>query len=237
MRAKLRYPRPNSLLRTSSPPRGLLGRPLPHMLYANIAFGTPGARKDAKRLLEWLEFPPWSDERILRFLEKHQGQFRRCLEWLSRGSDTNLNEEPDEDDFWDIRMREKWEREPEVKFLQQHGLDHGRALLQPSGQDGSSFWGIELHQRKPRDPLDLICWYILSMLMWDGTVGLRRCQYPKCSKFFQPRTARRRFCSDACRAKDFMGKKSLAEKRKYMRKYRANPRRRRILSMRRAAKT
>lgn len=134
-------------------------------------------------------------------------------------------------------MREKWEREPEVKFLQQHGLDHGGVLLQPTGQDGSSFRGIELDQRKPQDPLDPICWYMLSMLMWDGTVGVRRCKYVKCPKFFRPQTARKLFCSDNCRAKDYMGKKSPEEKRKYMREYRANSSRRRILRKRRAAKT
>jgi hypothetical protein len=120
-------------------------------------------------------------------------------------------------------LSEKWQLEPEVKFLQQHGLDHSGVMLSPIFQTGSSFNGIELEQRKPRDPLDPICWYMLSLLMWDGTVSVGRCKYPKCKKFIYRPTSRRQFCDNNCRAKNGADKKTPEQKRKYMREYRALP--------------
>jgi hypothetical protein len=229
MPPKLRFPNPYRFLRSGPPPRGLLGRGAPHVLYANLQFGAPGSQKDVNRLLDWL--PPlgrrWNGARILRYLEPHQAEFRRCLEWLSNGSRIQLAEpledEAERDAFWEVALSEKWHREPEVKFLQQHGLDHGGVGFSPYFQVGSTFNGIELEQSNPRDPLDPICWYMLSLLMWDGTVGVGRCKYPKCRRFIDRPTSRRDFCDDNCRAKNAADKKTLEEKRKYMKEYRALP--------------
>ena len=221
MSSQLRRRLPSNLLRTEYPWPGLLGSPGPHVRYANLEFGKENTLKKARSLLKSVDLNGWSDERTVHCLEKHQEDFRRCLEWLSKGSVTNFEEPEDEsDDFWHVRMREKWEQQPEVKFLQQHGLDHTRVRLQPVGQDGSFFSGIALEQRKPRDPLDLLCWHLLALLMWNGTVGVCRCANKKCPKFFQPRTSRKIFCSNLCRAKAHMDRKSPEAKRQYMRKYR-----------------
>jgi hypothetical protein len=225
MPPKLRFPNPYGLLRSSSPPRGLLGRGVPHVLYANLQFGAASSQKEFDRLLNWLPPLRWSEKRILRFLEKHHAEFRHCLEWLSNGSLTQLAEpsddEKEQDEFWEVALSEKWQLEPEVKFLQEHGLNHGGVILSPVFQTGRSFNGIELEQRQARDPLDPICWYMLRLLMWDGTVGVGRCEYPKCKKFIDRPTSRRRFCDDNCRAKNAADKKTLEEKRKYMKEYRA----------------
>jgi hypothetical protein len=227
MSPKLLLPNPYSLLRSSSPPRGLLGRRPLHVLYANVKFGSPSSRKEIDRLLDWLAPLPWSEKRVLRYLELHQAEFRRCLEWLMNGSSTELAEpegdESERDEFWEIELSKKWELVPEVKFLQEHGLDHGGVILGPMFQTGTSFSGLELDLRKPRDPLDPICWYLLSLLMWDGSVRLSRCKYSKCQKFIHRPTSRRRFCDDNCRAKNAADKKTPEEKRQYMRKYRALP--------------
>lgn len=224
MAPKLQRPRPNNFLRTS-PISRLLGRASPHVRYANMKFGASSSQRDVDRLLNWLEFPRWSEKRILHFLEKHQEEFRRCLEWLSNGSLTQLaepsDEEVEEDEFWRVRLSERWQLVPEVKFLQEHGLDHGGVTLGPYLQDGSWFSGIELEKREPRDPLDPICWYMLTLLMWDGTVGVGRCKYPKCKKFIDRPTSRRQFCDDNCRAKNAADKKTPEQKRKYMKEYRA----------------
>jgi len=230
MPAKLRRRRPSNFLRIGPPPRGLLGRGAPHVLYANMQFGSAGSQKEVDRLLNWLHpFPSrrWTEKRVLHFLEKHQAEFRRCLEWLSNGSLTQLAEpsgdEMERNEFWEVALSEKWQLEPEVKFLQQHGLDHGGLMLSPYSQDGSTFSGLELEQRQPCDPLDPICWYMLSLLMWDGTVSVCRCGYSKCQKFIYRPTSRREFCDDNCRAKNAADKKTPEQKRKYMREYRSLP--------------
>src|SRR5258708_6603514 len=123
--------------------RGLLGNPAPHLLYANLEFGRPDTASKARSILE---VPGWDDARSLEFLAAHQGEFRRCLNWLSNGSGKNLDSEDDgSDEFWG-RMREMWQQEPEVRFLQQHGLEHAKLVLQPCGQDGSSFDGLQVDQ-------------------------------------------------------------------------------------------
>jgi|ERR1700723_36821 hypothetical protein len=226
MPPKLQRSRPNNFLRTSPPPK-LLGGAVPHVRYANIDFGASSSQKDIDRLLNWLPSFRWSERRVLHFLEKHQEEFRRCLDWLSNGSHIQLAEpsddEVEQDEFWEVSLSKKWELEPEVKFLQQHGLDHGGVTLSPYSQDGSTFSGIELEKREPRDPLDPICWYMLALLMWDGTVGVGRCKYPKCRRFIDRPTSRRDFCDDNCRAKNAADKKTPEQKRKYMKEYRAIP--------------
>jgi hypothetical protein len=226
MRPKL-LPNPYALLRSSPPSRGLLGRGAPHVLYANVNFGAPGSRKEIDRLLDWLSFFRWREKRVLRFLESHQAEFRSCLEWLMNRSRTEVAEpsenDSDRDELGEVDLFKRWAEVPEVKFLQEHGLDHGGVILNPVFQTGTWFSEIELAQRKPRDPLDQICWYLLSLLMWDGSVNLCRCYYPKCQKFIYRPTSRRRFCDDNCRAKNAADKKTPEEKRLYMREYRSLP--------------
>jgi hypothetical protein len=227
MPAKLRGPGRNNPLKITEPGRGLLGLGTPHVLYANIQFGAPGSQKDVDRLLNWLPSLRWPEKRVLHYLKKHQAEFRRCLEWISNGSSVDLpktaNDDPERDEFWEVNLSEKWHLVPEVKFLQQHGLDHGGITLSPMFQTENLFNNLVLEQRRPRDPLDFICWYMLSLLMWDGTVSVSRCQYAKCQKFIHRPTARRRFCDSTCRAKNAMDKKTPEEKRRYMRTYRALP--------------
>ena len=123
----------------------------------------------------------------------------------------------------EVDLFKRWAEVPEVKFLQEHGLDHGGVILNPVFLTGTSFSEIELSQRKPRDPLDQICWYLLSLLMWDGSVNVCKCNYRKCQKFIHRPTSRRKFCDDNCRAKNAADKKTPEEKRRYMREYRSLP--------------
>jgi hypothetical protein len=127
------------------------------------------------------------------------------------------------DESGEVDLFKKWAEVPEVKFLQEHGLDHGGVILNPVSQTGTWFSEIALAQRKPRDPLDRICWYLISLLMWDGSVNVCGCNYPKCQKFIYRPTSRRRFCDDNCRAKNAADKKTPEEKNRYMRKYRSLP--------------
>jgi hypothetical protein len=227
MPPKLRRRRPGTLLRISEPPRGLLGRGVPHVLYANVKFGAPDSQKEIDRLLSWLyPFPSgWNEKRVLRYLEAHQAEFRRCLEWLANGSNVRLAEplgdEAERDEFWEVTLSEQWQQEPEVKFLQQHGLDHGGVTFSPYSQSGSRFNGLELGQKEPRDPVDPICWAMISMLMWDGSVNVCKCNYPKCQKFIYRPTSRREFCDNNCRAKNAADKKTPEEKNRYMKDYRS----------------
>jgi hypothetical protein len=62
------------------------------------------------------------------------------------------------------------------------------------------YTGLELAQKRPRDPLDPICWHVLRVAATFGTVFVRRCPHHPCSKFFIPPTNRKLFCSDSCRA-------------------------------------
>jgi hypothetical protein len=213
-------PTPIDLLRSEILPT-FLG-PGPHLRYANLDFGASDARKRGRTLIEGLTPPQWTEERTFRYLERHQREFRRCLEWLSKGAKATYDEPNDDtDELWKSGIIEKWEQQPEVRFLQHHALDHGRIALQPFSQDGPHLSGLALSQKSQLDPLDPLCGYVLSLLMWRGTAGVRRCKNHKCRKFFNPLTARRIFCSDRCRANAHSDGKSLLEKRNYMRTYRA----------------
>jgi hypothetical protein len=173
----------------------------PHVIYANLEFDGSAAPKGSRHLLQYLDWllPSWTKEKTLRYLKEHQAEFRKCLDWLSADSRVDFGPIKHEDDNgW---FRELWEQKAEVKFLQQHGLDHGGVTLAPRSTDPIyPYEGLELDQKKALDPLDPICWYMLTLLAGYGNVFVRRCQYRKCEKFFCPRTPRRLFCSDSCRA-------------------------------------
>jgi hypothetical protein len=200
----------------------------PHLLYANLDFTKHRVPQGFHRLLVWLDLmgpDGWSEGRTLRYLKEHQGEFRRCLKWIAEGTRTifDLPDGKTTEESLDSAFLESWQQQEEVRFLQQHGLDHKGVELQPCGQDGPHFSGLLLQQREPRDPLDPLCWYLLSSLMWEGTIHVRCCKFSKCGKFFRAQTARKVYCSNACRAGDFMSKKSPVWKRKRMREWRANP--------------
>lgn len=197
----------------------------PHLVYANLKFGDPKSRILERRLLRWLGFVGpfgWTNERTVKYLQAHQSQFRDCIDWLSRNAEVNLGflrnryeSSPD-----DIDVNEYWAEFPQVRFLQLHGLDHPKIGLKPSVDSDDPLWfaGLQLEQRKPRDPLDPLCWYLLHLLMRDGTIHIRRCRYQPCGKCFVQRTLRKRYCCGLCRAKDHM--KSPQQMRLYMRDYR-----------------
>jgi hypothetical protein len=214
-------------LRPAPPFPNLLGSPGIHVLYANLKFGERDTPRKARALLKSVWEVWFDDDRTLRYLEKHQPEFRRCLDWLSKGSEVRCDEAGDDEDRnlgpdeRYSRWMDQWHQHPVVQFLQQHGIDHaGIALQPPTLQDGPPYLGLELDQLKPKDPLDPICWHLLKLLMWNGTVNVKRCAYQKCGRFFRPRTARKLFCRDLCRAKDYMENKTPKEKNQYMRKWR-----------------
>jgi len=199
----------------------------PFLLYANMNFEAASAG-DIKELMEceWqLRHAGWTDARILNFLKKHQEEFRRCLNWVAGGCFVDPGEQSADDES----PRENWEKAPEVNFLRQHGFEHAGVTIGPYwGSEDLS--GLQLVQKKPRDPLDPIVWDVIAHLSVYGTVAVRRCRYSRCGKFFRPKTQRKRFCSDSCRALGNVpselsgGIDSFREKRKkYMRDYRQNP--------------
>src|SRR5262249_3126456 len=129
-----------AFLRPVSVYRGQLGTAAPHLLYANLDFGEPNVATKGKSLLS---MPGWTDTETLQFLAEHQQEFRRCLEWLIKGARTSFEIDDDgTDEVFDVRMRELWDQQPEIQFLQQHGLAHAQILLQPGSQDGSFFCGL-----------------------------------------------------------------------------------------------
>ena len=208
----------------------------PHLVYANLDFvgvAVPTGSRHLLRYLDW-ELPSWTKEETISYLKEHQAEFRKCLDWLSTDSRVDFGLIENEDD--EGCFRERWEQKPEVTFLQQHGLDHGGVTLAPRSYDPIyPYEGLELDQKKALDPLDPICWYMLTLLAGYGNVFVRRCRYWKCEKFFCPRTPRRLFCSDSCRAlqhafEEFAKnpKKFKKKRAKDMKLYRANPRRRLI---------
>jgi len=149
----------------------------PHLVYANLEFVGDAVPKGSRLLLRYLDWslPSWTKEETLSYLKEHQAEFRKCLDWLSADSRVDFGPIKDEDD--NGYFRERWEQKAEVKFLQQHGLDHGGVTLAPRSSDPIyPFTGLELDQKKPRDPLDPICWYMLYLLAGYGNVFVRRCR-------------------------------------------------------------
>src|SRR5579862_479271 len=168
---------------------GLFTRSAPYLLYANMNFEAPSAEETEELLeFEWkVKHAGWTDTRILKFLKKHQEEFRRCLNWVAGRCLVDLGKQsPDADG-----SREIWEQTPEVKFFRQHGLEHAGVTIEP-GNDDICFTGLQLVQKKPRDPLDPIVWDVIAHLSVYGTVAVRRCRYFGCGKFFRPKTQRKR---------------------------------------------
>lgn len=213
-----------------------------YVLYANIDFQANKPSRELRRLLELLQWsgPDWPDEaKTIRFLKEHQQAFRSCLEWLSWGAVVDLREYlraggDDED------LLGEWKRDKNVAFLQRHGLDHAGVELRPSDSDSrvASFYGLQLDQGWGRDPLDPICWQLLEIFSVRGTLGVKRCKYSRCGKFFYPPTAKKAFCGDSCRALQYALRRTFDEKRtekfrekrqEYMRKYRALLKRRKAI--------
>lgn len=200
----------------------------PHILYANLQFDSVGKNREIKRFVDWCREvgPDWNDKRILKYLAGHQSEFRECLRWLMEDAIVDLEDWREElgkdiEHLGDDVMLDEWRSRSGAKFLQRHGVSHAGVSVRPRITPAESgvlcFWGIDLGPRKPKDPLDMICWHLLHLLQRDGSVNIRQCRY--CERMFKPRTKRKRYCSDLCRAKDHA--KSREEWRDYMRKYRA----------------
>jgi len=91
----------------------MLWQDAPHLLYANMKCDTLRA-PDTRKLLRWLEglLPGWTESRILRYLQKHQEQFRECLEWVTNGCVVDFEERFDRESFQYMDFEKKWEQEP-----------------------------------------------------------------------------------------------------------------------------
>ena len=214
------------------------GRNAPHMIYANLDFQSPTLRKDARQLLKWLDLAvpyEWESDYdcTLLYLEKHQEEFRDCLDWINKGFEVDFSSQFEmEDESTEFESRAKWEHHAPLKFFRRHTLHRG-VTFEPEWQEFSRLSGLRLTQQKPWDPLDPICWHVLFLLVSWGTIFVRRCPYWKCGKFFYPPTKRRLYCSDSCRALRHAGHGLLEDdeeeearrkkNREYMRKYRGIP--------------
>jgi hypothetical protein len=198
-----------------------------HLIYANLDFSRVPVRR-SQRLVQWLKprLPDsWTANRILGFLKEHQGAFRDCLDWISNRCEVEFEQ------YEDYEVREKWEQMPEVRFFKTHALGHARLTLEPGWQEDLRLDGLKLVQQEAQDPLDPICWYVLTLLASYGRafIGLR-CAYWRCGKYFWPRTKRARYHSDSCRALDHASNekiedrdKFLEKKKTYMQEYRSRP--------------
>jgi hypothetical protein len=194
----------------------------PHLLYANAQFRSLKMGTDLKRLVDWSQSKldkDWNEKRILNYLGENQEDFRVCLTWLVDGAIARgefgagaAQGDPLPD----------WRRKKEPTFLQLHGLTHCNVSIRPQiGPDqtdsgGWFFSGLDLGPSQAMDPLDMICWHLLYLLMRDGELDIRQCR--RCRTFFTPQTERRIYCTDLCRAKAHS--KTPEEWRTYMREYR-----------------
>jgi hypothetical protein len=215
----------------------------PYLVYANVDFSHPDVAKNAGALLRWLKkYGPdgWNISRTMRFLKIYQWDFRNCLEWLSLNSPIGLKKQRAGKKYRRWQDQKQWSERTELQFFQDHTLRHGRIKFLPLIGQGHTVQGLLLSQ-EPKDPLDTICWDILSELSRNGTLDLRRCRYRKCEKFFRPPTARKFFCNDSCRARKrsdrmLMSERKLKEFRKAQREYMKGHRKRLEARRRREAK-
>ena len=176
-------------------------RGAPHLLYANLDFRSPNLRKDSRPLLKWLDLNgpfKWEGDyrRTLHYLGKHQERFRDCLEWITEGCPVDFTGDSKlevEDENTQSESRAKWEDHPPLRFFRQHIFLHGRVTFEPEWQEFSRLSGLRLTQRKSHDPLDPICWHVLSMFVHWGTVFVRRCRYwfTEISEFIEVRLGTR----------------------------------------------
>jgi len=214
----------------------------PYLLYANADFSRPDAAKNAGSLLRWLKkYGPhcWNIPRTMRFLKINQWEFRNCLEWLSLNCPIGLKHRAGKK-YGRWQDEKQWSERTELQFFQDHTLIHGHLRFLPLIGKGHSVRGLLLSQ-EPKDPLDTICWDILSELSRNGTLDLRRCRYRKCEKFFRPPTVRKFFCNDSCRARKrsdrmLMSEREMEEFRKTQRVYMKGHRERLKARHRREAK-
>jgi hypothetical protein len=199
----------------------------PHLVYANHNFESPKDDSKYRDFIEDLdECGLFGPQTLHESLRSGQEMFRQCLDWLSKGASIEFGHssarsfEPEFGEYVN-----KWLQDPRVKFLDLHGMRHTSIALRP----GRVTWhpwrcsGIAFVQAGvQRDPLDLLCWHVLHLYL-DGDLKIRRCRYAGCQKFFKHENIRKIYCTDRCRALDH--KKSPADMRNYMRKYRAIKRR------------
>lgn len=196
----------------------------PIAVYANLRFDSDKERETITFLTDWIRGRGlrWGKKRVIAYLTRHQRSYQLCLQWLIDGAKLELSDYQsiaDRLDLYDL-VPSEWYEVPEVLFLERHGLSHARVALRPSRAKPNlaALGGLELTIEKPRDPLDPLVWMMLCGYT-EGRLDLRSCYYPRCGKFYKPKTQRRIYCSDLCRAKD--NQKSPEESRQYMRTYRA----------------
>jgi len=220
---------------------GFIGRDV-HVQYANLNFKDPDVRNKARPLIEWLRLPKeWNPERTLQYLKKKQAHFQDCLEWLSENAFVGIDERRRTKEHESCESSDFCENRWEVRFLKRHAIEHGGVTLKHSFGDGMFYTGLEMGQKRIREPLDPLCWHILCLAATFGTVFVRRCQYYRCEKFFVPLTKRKEFCTNSCRAlsnafyregllTEAELEKARLKKNKYLRKHNKLVRRRRKLS-------
>jgi hypothetical protein len=218
MGTKLHDPDPRLLLRARFPFMSVLPGPEIHIQYANFDFAVSDSLKRARRIIQVFGPPTWTPKRTFEYLKRNQQPFRDCLQWLS---DDAALETGYSAAHWDGAVQE-WSEHPPLKFLRLHGLTHAGVDLGFREVRDGFFLGLELVQKGARDPLDVLCWHLLSLLMWEGELSIKRCSYDGCRKFFAAH-GKKKFCDANCRAKFGRAKLTPEEKRDYMRKYRAQP--------------
>jgi hypothetical protein len=194
----------------------------PHLVYANHDFKSQKKDAEYEGLTKDLhDCVSLSWEPLQELLRSEQEMFRRCLDWLSNDASIRF-ENPGAKGF-ESGLNEntrRWLQDPRVKFLDLHGLRHtgvglrpGRVRWNPWIYHGISFVQEGVH----KDPLDMLCWHVLDLHL-RGDLKIKRCRYAGCRRFFEPKSIRKIYCKDICRAMDH--KKSPEEMKLYMRKYR-----------------
>ena len=241
--AKLQTPSREELLALYDKTPFIQPRFNPHLLFAKLDVEHRDSARMCMELVKWCQSLGlrWSAKKSIEYLHGHQEQFRLALQWLEGNAYLDLRACLGQNlgKLTESKVLKSWQTYPQARFLQQHGLKDAGVVLRPanlSDKPSLSLLGIHLCPGRPQDPLDPICWHLLWRLSQEGRLSIRRCGDKRCPRYFEPKTRRRRYCSDLCRAK--ANAKSREDMRDYMRSYRATTRRPKIhVKKRKAAPT
>lgn len=199
-----------------------------HLLYANMEFEGTRVPEGGPELVGWLRVHGlprgWSEKRALLYLKKHQGEFRDCLHWLCDAADYKYDADYG---FGEFLPFSRVMSNPKVRFFQTHALEHAGITLAPQKQNGFEFFKLQLVQKQPQDPLDIICWAMLTLAVHHGTLFVRPCEFVNCGKFIGQVRPTKRYCNDSHRSLEHQRRKMQAdpegfrkERAKFMRKNR-----------------